>query len=117
VTGQWAADLAAATQTAIVDVLVSKSVQALNQTGLKRLVIAGGVGANARLRAQLTSHAQKIGAQVFYPPVHLCTDNGAMIAYAAAERINAGLEPKAPRQGFNVYPRWPLIEIDPSMVA
>ncbi len=116
VTGQWAADLAAATQTAIVDVLVAKSVQALKQTGLKRLVIAGGVGANTRLRSQLTEHAKKMGAQVFYPPVHLCTDNGAMIAYAAAERINAGLAPKAPRQGFNVYPRWPLIETDPSLV-
>jgi len=116
VMGQWAADLAAATQAAIVDVLVAKSVLALKQTGLKRLVIAGGVGANTRLRAQLTEHAQKIGAQVFYPPVHLCTDNGAMIAYAAAERINAGLAPKAPRQGFNVYPRWPLIENDPGVV-
>lgn len=116
VTGQWAADLAAATQTAIVDVLVAKSLQALKQTGLKRLVIAGGVGANSRLREQLTHQTQKIGAHVFYPPVHLCTDNGAMIAYAAAERINAGLAPKSPRQGFNVFPRWPLIEKDPSVV-
>ena len=115
-TGQWAADLAAATQTAIVDVLVAKSLQALKQTGLKRLVIAGGVGANSRLREQLTQQTQKIGAHVFYPPVHLCTDNGAMIAYAAAERINAGLAPKSPRQGFNVFPRWPLIEKDPSVV-
>ena len=116
VTGQWAADLAAATQTAIVDVLVAKSLQALKQTGLKRLVIAGGVGANSRLREQLTHQTQKIGAHVFYPPVHLCTDNGVMIAYAAAERINAGLAPKSPRQGFNVFPRWPLIEKDPSVV-
>lgn len=113
VSGQWAADLAAATQTAIVDVLVAKSVQALKQTGLKRLVIAGGVGANTRLRSQLTEKAHALGAQVFYPPVELCTDNGAMIAYAAAERINAGLAPKVSRQGFNVYPRWPLIENDP----
>ncbi len=117
VTGQWAADLAAATQTAITDVLVAKSLQALKQTGLKRLVIAGGVGANSRLREQLTQQTQRIGAQVFYPPVHLCTDNGAMIAYAAAERINAGLAPKSPRQGFNVFPRWPLIENDPSVVV
>jgi N6-L-threonylcarbamoyladenine synthase len=116
VTGQWAADLAAATQAAIVDVLVAKSLQALKQSGLKRLVIAGGVGANSRLREQLTEQTQKIGAHVFYPPVHLCTDNGAMIAYAAAERINAGLAPKSPRQGFNVFPRWPLIEKDPSVV-
>lgn len=115
VVGQFAADLAAATQNAIVDVLVAKSIQAIEQTGLKRLVVAGGVGANTRLRTHLTEQAQRLGAQVFYPPVALCTDNGAMIAYAAAERINAGLIPRQTRQGFNVYPRWPLIDQDPAL--
>src|SRR5690606_3700615 len=70
------ADLAAATQQAIVDVLVGKSVKALRRTGLKRLVIAGGVGANKLLREQLARQLQNLGADAFFPPLALCTDNG-----------------------------------------
>src|SRR5690606_29571321 len=85
------ADLAAATQQAIVDVLVGKSVKALRQTGLKRLVIAGGVGANKMLREKLSAKLSRLHAEAFFPPLALCTDNGAMIAFAAAMRIEAVL--------------------------
>jgi N6-L-threonylcarbamoyladenine synthase len=111
--GQARADLAAATQAAIVDVLVAKSLATLKHTGLKRLVVAGGVGANARLRQLLIDAANRLGAEVFFPPVHLCTDNGAMIAYAAAERVNAGLVDLTQCQdhAFTVWPRWPLSDV------
>ena len=109
---QARADLAASTQAAIIDVLVAKSLATLKGTGLKRLVVAGGVGANQRLRGRLKRQAASIGATVFFPPVALCTDNGAMIAYAAAERINAGLEDVGDkRHRFVIRPRWPLSEI------
>lgn len=110
---QTRADLAAATQAAIVDILIAKSVSTLDHTGLNRLVVAGGVGANRRLRQQLVSACDERGAQVFFPPIDLCTDNGAMIAYAAAERINAGLCDLAANQShaFTVRPRWPLSEL------
>lgn len=107
-----AADLAAATQEAIVDVLVSKAVSALDQTGLKRLVVAGGVGANRRLRAQLSTALKKRRAEAFFPPLELCTDNGAMIAFAAAQRISRGMVDLSNRQhGFDVRPRWDLASI------
>lgn len=110
---QTRADLAAGTQAAIVDILIAKSVATLDQTGLGRLVVAGGVGANRRLREQLLAACEKRGAEVYFPPVELCTDNGAMIAYAAAERVNAGLcelsEPQS--HAFTVRPRWPLSEL------
>jgi N6-L-threonylcarbamoyladenine synthase len=109
---QARADLAASTQAAIIDVLVAKSLATLQGSGLKRLVVAGGVGANQRLRVRLKRQAAAIGATVFFPPVALCTDNGAMIAYAAAERINAGLEIVGERRHrFVIRPRWPLAEI------
>lgn len=109
---QARADLAASTQAAIIDVLVAKSLATLKDTGLKRLVVAGGVGANQRLRGRLNRQAASLGATVFFPPVALCTDNGAMIAYAAAERINAGLEVVGDkRHQFVIRPRWPLAEI------
>lgn len=109
---QARADLAASTQAAIIDVLVAKSLATLKDTGLTRLVVAGGVGANHRLRGRLTRQAASMGATVFFPPVALCTDNGAMIAYAAAERINAGLEiVDGKRHQFVIRPRWPLAEI------
>jgi N6-L-threonylcarbamoyladenine synthase len=109
---QSRADLAAATQLAIVEVLVAKSTAALAGTGLSRLVVAGGVGANRRLRQALLEKTQKVGAEVFFPPIALCTDNGAMIAYAAAERINAGLETlERDTHGFEVRPRWPLADL------
>jgi len=104
------ADLAASTQAAIVEVLVKKSLRALQQTRLGRLVIAGGVGANARLRATLDEAARKRGLRVHYPELALCTDNGAMIALAAAMRLQA--EPGRARAdyAFDVRPRWPLAE-------
>jgi len=106
------ANLAAATQDAIVDVLVSKAIAALKQTGLKRLVVAGGVGANRALRERLHRQLVRIKAEVFFPPLDLCTDNGAMIAFAAAQRVNRGLaDLSAQGHGFNVLPRWDLAEI------
>jgi N6-L-threonylcarbamoyladenine synthase len=106
------ADLAASTQAAIVDVLVAKTLKALKQTGLKRLVVAGGVGANLRLREQLNAGAAKLRARVQYPPLALCTDNGAMIALAAALRLQAGLAELRRDGAFDVRPRWPLDHID-----
>jgi N6-L-threonylcarbamoyladenine synthase len=116
---QTRADLAASTQAAIVDVLAAKSMASLKHTGLKRLVVAGGVGANQLLREQLIQLSAKANAQVYFPPVALCTDNGAMIAYAAAERINAGLVDLslAMSHAFTVRPRWPLSQIDGTLVA
>ncbi|MGB3072081.1 MAG: tRNA (adenosine(37)-N6)-threonylcarbamoyltransferase complex transferase subunit TsaD [Ottowia sp.] len=105
---QMRADLAASTQEAIVEVLLKKSLKALEQTGLKRLVVAGGVGANAALREQLNAACTKRGVRVHYPELHLCTDNGAMIALAAAMRIQAGIEAPQARYAFDVKPRWPL---------
>jgi N6-L-threonylcarbamoyladenine synthase len=104
------ADLAAATQAAIVDVLVAKSMRALHATGLKRLVVAGGVGANRRLRAQLDAACEARGVRVHYPELHLCTDNGAMIALAAALRLQSGIAAPQPDAAFDVRPRWPLDE-------
>lgn len=109
---QIRADLSAATQAAIVDVLVAKSVKALRQTGLKRLVVAGGVGANELLRAQLARAMAPLRAQAFFPPLALCTDNGAMIAFAASERVKAGLVSlQAGDHAFTVRPRWDLADI------
>jgi len=108
---QSRADLAASTQAAIVDVLVAKSLKALKQTGSRRLVVAGGVGANLRLREMLNAGAAKIGAQVHYPPLALCTDNGAMIALAAALRLQHGLAVLQTDGAFDVRPRWPLAEL------
>ncbi len=107
-----AADLAAATQQAIIEVLVAKSIKALDQTGLKRLVVAGGVGANRLLRAKLAHALTKRQAEAFFPPVELCTDNGAMIAFAAAQRIARGMVDLTDHQhGFDVRPRWDLASI------
>lgn len=104
------ADLAASTQAAIVDVLVKKSVKALKNTGLRTLVVAGGVGANRQLRQQLKNDCASIGARVHYPEPALCTDNGAMIAMAAAMRLHVGLEHAQTHYAFNVLPRWPLAQ-------
>jgi N6-L-threonylcarbamoyladenine synthase len=107
-----AADLAASTQAAIVEVLVKKSLKALKTTGLRRLVVAGGVGANAELRRQLDAAALKRGWRVHYPELALCTDNGAMIALAAAMRMQAGAGRASMDHAFDVRPRWPLDQID-----
>ncbi|MEK8052413.1 tRNA (adenosine(37)-N6)-threonylcarbamoyltransferase complex transferase subunit TsaD [Ideonella sp. DXS22W] len=108
---QSRADLAASTQAAIVEVLVKKSLAALKATGLKRLVVSGGVGANSALREQLNTAAQRRGLRVHYPELALCTDNGAMIALAAAMRLQAGRAEAAHDYAFDVKPRWPLDQI------
>ena len=103
------ADIAASFQAAVVDVLVAKCLAALKQTGMKALVVSGGEGANQSLRNTLLRDTERIGAQVFFPPLEFCTDNGAMIAFAAALRIeeDPDLLLQATR-GFNVRPRWNL---------
>ena len=106
------ADLAASTQAAIVEVLLKKSLAALKATGLRRLVVAGGVGANAELRRQLDSATARRGLRVHYPELELCTDNGAMIALAAAMRLQSGVATAAKTYAFDVRPRWPLDQID-----
>ena len=106
------ADLAASAQAAIVDVLVAKTLRAVKDSGLRRLVVAGGVGANRRLRAQLDAAAARRGLRVHYPPLALCTDNGAMIALAAAMRQQRGLGHGTQAGAFDVRPRWPLDRLD-----
>ncbi|MEW5787752.1 MAG: tRNA (adenosine(37)-N6)-threonylcarbamoyltransferase complex transferase subunit TsaD [Pseudomonadota bacterium] len=106
-----AAHIAAAFQAAVVDVLAGKCLAALKQTGLHRLVVAGGVGANRALRARLDAEAVQHRHRVFYPPLQLCTDNGAMIAFAGGLRLEAGLGPADGR--FAVRPRWGLAELSP----
>ncbi|MEH0165498.1 tRNA (adenosine(37)-N6)-threonylcarbamoyltransferase complex transferase subunit TsaD [Roseateles microcysteis] len=111
-TEQQRADLAASTQAAIVEVLLKKSLLALKESGLKRLVVAGGVGANRMLREQLNAACAKRGIRVHYPELSLCTDNGAMIAMAAALRLQRGIGATAPSGGgFEVRPRWALGEV------
>ncbi|MDP3137042.1 MAG: tRNA (adenosine(37)-N6)-threonylcarbamoyltransferase complex transferase subunit TsaD, partial [Burkholderiaceae bacterium] len=108
------ADIAAEFQAAIVDVLVAKSLAALEQTGLSRLVVAGGVGANRLLRERLTARARSQGCRVFYPELEFCTDNGAMIAFAAALRMQHsgfGIRDSA-KTGFTVRSRWDLAGIE-----
>ena len=106
------ADIAAGFQAAVVDVLVAKSLSALKATGMSRLVVSGGVGANRQLRETLSRQAAQRAAEVFYPPLDLCTDNGAMIAFAAALRIQA--DPALLRghtSSFSIRPRWALSEV------
>jgi N6-L-threonylcarbamoyladenine synthase len=107
---QTRADIAHAAQEAIVDILVSKSLSALKQTGLNQFVVAGGVGANRLLRSRLSENIGKRGGNVFYPDLEFCTDNGAMIAFAGAMR----LKHQAPNSDyrFNVKPRWDLQELN-----
>ena len=104
------ADLARAFVDAVVEVLVAKCAAALSATRLRTLVVAGGVGANRQLRAALDARAAASGFQVFYPAPELCTDNGAMIAFAAAQRLAAGM-PKAGT--FSVKPRWEVEGLAP----
>ena len=112
------ADLAASTQAAIVDVLVKKSMAAMTQTGLSRLVVAGGVGANALLRSELNAACAKRGIRVHYPELHLCTDNGAMIALSAGMRLQAGLQDLQDGYTFDVLPRWSLQAVmSPAVIA
>lgn len=106
--------IALAFQEAVVDVLAGKALAALAKTGLTQLVVAGGVGANRQLRTRLSHQAEKIGARVFYPELEFCTDNGAMIAYAGAMRLQSG-STQEPDDGnrddearFTVQARWDL---------
>jgi len=103
---QERADIARAFVDSVVDVLVAKSLAALRVSGLSTLVVAGGVGANAQLREALARTAAEHSLQVFFPPLDLCTDNGAMIALAGLARLKA--QPPAPTRAFEVRPRWPL---------
>ena len=103
------ADIALAFQEASVDTLVIKCRRAVEQTGDKRLVMAGGVSANRALRAKLAEQMKKRGVEVFYPAPQYCTDNGAMIAFAGALRLQAGERAELP---IKVRPRWPLTELE-----
>lgn len=105
------ADIAAAFQEAVVDVLVAKSMAALLDSGLKHLVIAGGVAANSRLRERLRSAARAESVQVYFAPKEFCTDNGAMIAFAGALHLNAGLKTDDSNLSFAARPRWELGQI------
>ena len=102
------ADIAAEFQEAVVDVLVGKCVAAVERTGVSRLVVAGGVGANARLRERLDAEGGRAGFRVHYPRIEFCTDNGAMIALAAALRLEAGAAATTDGYAFTVRPRWEL---------
>ncbi len=105
---QAKADLARGFVDAAVEVLVAKSLAALKKTRLKRLVVAGGVGANRQLREALSAAAQKRGFDVHYPDLSLCTDNGAMIALAGALRLQRWPEQANKDYAFTVKPRWDL---------
>ncbi|MDD2660944.1 MAG: tRNA (adenosine(37)-N6)-threonylcarbamoyltransferase complex transferase subunit TsaD [Methylococcales bacterium] len=102
------ANIAAAFQQAVAETLSIKCKRALQQTGLKRLVVAGGVSANKQIRAFLTEMAGKEHAQIYFPRPEFCTDNGAMIAYAGCQRLMAGQQ-----QGLEIFarPRWPMGEL------
>ena len=102
------ADLARAFVDAVVDVLVAKCAAAMARTGLGQLVVAGGVGANRQLRAALDAEGKKRGFDAIYPEPELCTDNGAMIALAAALRMQEGLFVHSSEKAFGVRPRWDL---------
>jgi len=104
------ADIAAGFVDAVVDVLATKCVRALERSRLTVLVVAGGVGANRQLRAALGARSREHGFDVFYPAPELCTDNGAMIALAAALRLRSG---SAANAHFGVRPRWPLESLSP----
>ena len=101
-------DICASFEAAIVDTLVRKCERALKQTGLKRLVMAGGVSANLRLRAMLQDLAKRRRAEVFYPSPVFCTDNGAMIAFAGCQRLLAG---QGGNLAVSVRPRWPMVDL------
>jgi N6-L-threonylcarbamoyladenine synthase len=109
-TDQTRADIALAFEAAVVDTLTIKCRRALEHTGCKRLVIAGGVSANKRLRAGLEKMADKLKAHVFYARPEFCTDNGAMIAYAGAQRMKAGQQDG---ERIVAVPRWPMNTLPP----
>jgi len=105
-----AADIARAFQDAVVDTLSIKCRRALRQTGVRTLLVAGGVGANQAIRSALGAVASAERAQLHVPPMALCTDNGAMVAYVGACRLQAG---ERASTAFDVKPRWPLDSLRP----
>ena len=107
---QTIADIARGFQEAAVDTLIIKTKRALEQTGLRRFVVAGGVGANRYLRRRLDVLAEEMGCELFYPRPEFCTDNGAMIAYAGWLRLSVS-PPVKP--DFKVFPRWSLHDLSP----
>jgi N6-L-threonylcarbamoyladenine synthase len=109
---QARADLARGFEDAMVDVLTAKSMAALQLTGHQRLVVAGGVGANSRLRQSLKQAAASSRSEVFFPELAWCTDNGAMIAFAAALRLADPTQKRSDPTRFGVRPRWPLAELE-----
>ncbi len=100
------ADIARAFEDAVVDTLAQKCQRALEETGMPRLVIAGGVSANGPLREALSRLARDLGVEVFYPPLAYCTDNAAMVAYAGAQHLGRG---ESAGLGIRVQPRWPMM--------
>ena len=107
---QTHADIARAFEDAVVDTLAIKCKRALEHTGFKRLVMAGGVSANRTLRSKLAEMMEKRGGEVFYARPEFCTDNGAMIAYAGTVRLHSGATEDL---GVTVRPRWPLSDLSP----
>lgn len=107
---QTRADIAFAFQEAVADTLAIKCRRALKQTGMKRLVMAGGVSANTYLRHELEAMMKKIGGEVFYPRTEFCTDNGAMIAYAGMQRLKNG---ETTDLAVQAKPRWPIDQLKP----
>ncbi len=107
-TSQDKADVAYAFQHAVADTLSIKCKRALRQTGLNRLVVAGGVSANKKIRAALTEMATAEKAEIYFPRPEFCTDNGAMIAYAGCQRLLAGQQ-----LDLDIFarPRWPMSEL------
>jgi N6-L-threonylcarbamoyladenine synthase len=105
---QARADVARGFVDAAVDILASKAIAALAHTGLRSLVVAGGVGANRQLRERLEDEARQRGFQLFFPPPALCTDNGAMIAMAGLAKLRRQTDRTA--GAFSIRPRWPLSE-------
>jgi N6-L-threonylcarbamoyladenine synthase len=108
---QTRADIARAFEDAVADTFAIKCKRALQQTGMKRLVIAGGVSANQTLRKRLSQLAKKEGFKIFYPRPAFCTDNGAMIAFAGSLRLDAG---QSQDKQFGAKPRWPIDELTPA---
>ena len=104
------ADIARAFEEAVVDTMVIKCRRAVAQTGARTLIMAGGVSANRRLRARVADALAKVGTEVYYPRPELCTDNGAMIAYAGCQRLMAGQQEPL---SFGARPRWPMAELAP----
>ena len=102
------ANIAWSFQSSVTEVLSKKCIKALKQTGLKRLIVSGGVGANLALRRQLNEAAKRHHFSVRYPRLEFCTDNGAMIAFAGAKRLEAMANMPEKQYGFAVKPRWDM---------